>query len=93
MSSWPWPWNARPSMRALVAEDASDASLPRSVIMKRLVMSRTWPTTSNVNACMNWSQMPCPVMSTSCTTKRSAARPTVTPAPIPAFNRGSRAIR
>ena len=80
-------------MRALAADDASEASLPRSVIMKRLVISSTWPITSSTSGCMNCSHMPWPVMSTKWVMSSSAATPAVTPAPMPALSRGSSAIR
>jgi len=72
-------------MRAFAAEDASEASLPRSVIAKRLVISRTWPITSSVSAHMNCSHIPCPVIRMKCTTSSSTATPAETAAPVLAF--------
>src|SRR5258706_6208 len=83
------PWKARPSMRALAADCASDTSLPRSVTTKRLVTSKTWPTTKRVRGSMTGSHSPWPAMRTKWVPIRTATQPALATAPPPPEPRGS----
>ena len=93
ISSWPCCWNARPSMRFDSAPAASDCSLPRSVIKKRLVVSSRWPITSSAAGSISFTQMPGPIINAKWVPSSTTKMPSVNIAAGPARKRGNSAIR